>query len=102
MAGAGRLLDEPFSNLDFALRLQMVQLLHELLASRREPLTGVYVTHDVREALLLSHRLILLSPRPTTIRRTLDLPDLPLDERLYAPELHRLEMMVVEFLLGGS
>lgn len=96
------LLDEPFSNLDFALRLQMVQLLHDLIETRPEPLTAIYVTHDLREALLLSNRLILLSAIPTKIQRMIELPDLPLSERLHSEELREIEMEIIESLLNLS
>lgn len=94
------LLDEPFSNLDFALRLKMVELLHELLTRREQPLTGVYVTHDIREALLLSNRIALISKRPAHVRRIFELPNLPLHERLHMPEFQKIELEVIESLLN--
>lgn len=70
------LLDEPFSNLDLARRLKLIAQLRSLLAD--SGLGVVYVTHDVREALLLSDRLLLLSARPARVRRTYTLkPDTP-------------------------
>jgi iron(III) transport system ATP-binding protein len=53
------LLDEPLSNLDYKLRLQMRR---ELLAlQRRLGMTFVFVTHDQSEALALSDEIIVLS-----------------------------------------
>jgi putative spermidine/putrescine transport system ATP-binding protein len=52
------LMDEPLSNLDAALRLQMrseIRRLHQRLG-----LTTVYVTHDQEEALSLADRLVVL------------------------------------------
>lgn len=52
------LMDEPLSNLDAALRLEMraeIKRLH-----RRLGLTTVYVTHDQEEALSLADRLVVL------------------------------------------
>jgi putative spermidine/putrescine transport system ATP-binding protein len=53
------LFDEPLSNLDFKLRLQMRTELREL--QRRLGKTAVYVTHDQSEALALSDRIVVMS-----------------------------------------
>jgi ABC-type Fe3+/spermidine/putrescine transport system ATPase subunit len=53
------LLDEPLSNLDYKLRLQMRREL--LTLQRRLGMTFVFVTHDQSEALALSDRIIVLS-----------------------------------------
>jgi len=53
------LLDEPLSNLDFKLRIQMREELRHL--QRRLGTTFVYVTHDQTEALAMSDRIIVLS-----------------------------------------
>lgn len=52
------LLDEPFSNLDAALRVQMRDELRDILA--RAEATAVFVTHDQTEALALGDRIALL------------------------------------------
>jgi ABC-type nitrate/sulfonate/bicarbonate transport system ATPase subunit len=63
------LLDEPFGALDSITRGQMQEwLLHAL---EQEPRTVLLVTHDVDEALLLTHNVIVFSPRPGRILRTL-------------------------------
>ena len=52
------LLDEPFSNLDAALRTKMR---HELIRLQRElKITMVFVTHDQEEALILADRIAVL------------------------------------------
>jgi ABC-type nitrate/sulfonate/bicarbonate transport system ATPase subunit len=60
------LMDEPFSALDYLLRLRMrgelVRLLHEC------PRTVVFVTHDIEEAAQLADRIIVLTERPGRIR----------------------------------
>ncbi|WP_019590549.1 ABC transporter ATP-binding protein [Thioalkalivibrio sp. ALE20] len=52
------LLDEPLSNLDSQLRLQMRDELAALL--RRIGTTALYVTHDLHEAMTLGHRLVVM------------------------------------------
>jgi ABC-type sugar transport system ATPase subunit len=52
-------MDEPLSNLDAKLRLQMrteIKRLH-----RELPITTVYVTHDQSEAMLLSDRVVVMN-----------------------------------------
>jgi spermidine/putrescine ABC transporter ATP-binding subunit len=51
--------DEPLSNLDFKLRIQMREDLRNL--QRRLGKTSIYVTHDQTEALALSDRIAVLS-----------------------------------------
>jgi spermidine/putrescine ABC transporter ATP-binding subunit len=51
--------DEPLSNLDFKLRVQMRDELRGL--QRRLGKTAIYVTHDQTEALVLSDRIAVLS-----------------------------------------
>ncbi len=52
------LLDEPLSNLDAQLRLQMREQLREIVKSSGT--TSVYVTHDQKEALAMADRLAIM------------------------------------------
>jgi NitT/TauT family transport system ATP-binding protein len=61
------LLDEPFSALDAITRLEMQQLLLNVIAE--EKCTAVIVTHDIDEALLLGDRIFLMSRHPGRIYR---------------------------------
>lgn len=51
-------MDEPFSSLDLALKESLIGLVYEMWRERGE--TVVFVTHDVREAAVLSHRAVVL------------------------------------------
>lgn len=64
------LLDEPFGALDAITRAQLQGWLRELKQRLRR--TILFITHDVEEALLLSDRVYVLSPRPARI--TLEQP----------------------------
>lgn len=55
------LADEPLGALDAITRAEIQDWLHQLLSET--PTTMVMVTHDVDEALLLSHRVVLVSDR---------------------------------------
>lgn len=52
------LMDEPFASLDLGLKLKMAALFLDLW--RKNKRTAVFVTHDVDEALMLSHRIAVL------------------------------------------
>ena len=73
------LLDEPFGALDAQTRLRMQEWLLGLLA--RRPTAVILVTHDVEEALLLGHRLVLLSHRPARVVEQRDIPLPPSRDR---------------------
>jgi ABC-type nitrate/sulfonate/bicarbonate transport system ATPase subunit len=74
---AGReviLLDEPFGALDSLTRAGMQQWLVEVWEQHRK--TILLITHDVDEALFLSDRVYVLSPRPGRVVLSLEV-DLP-------------------------
>jgi NitT/TauT family transport system ATP-binding protein len=58
-------LDEPFSALDAITRDEMNQVLLDFWDRHRR--TALFVTHSIREAALLSDRILVMSARPGTI-----------------------------------
>jgi ABC-type Fe3+/spermidine/putrescine transport system ATPase subunit len=52
------LLDEPFSHLDYKVRLELIRELKRL--QRETGVTTIYVTHDQNEAMMLSDRLAVI------------------------------------------
>lgn len=67
------LLDEPFSALDYQTKLQLEDLVVEILRAKKK--TALLVTHDISEAIAMSDRIIVLDPNPGRIRRTFNIPD---------------------------
>lgn len=59
------LMDEPFGALDAQTKIQLEDLLLELWST--ESRTVLFVTHDLAEAVALSDRVIVMSPRPGKI-----------------------------------
>jgi NitT/TauT family transport system ATP-binding protein len=59
------LLDEPFVSLDEATADRLRLLLLDLWS--QHPTTVLFVTHDLREAILLADRIVLLSPTPAQV-----------------------------------
>lgn len=68
------LLDEPFGALDAITRIYMQQEITRIW--RTEKSTILLVTHDIDEAVFLSDRVIVMSNRPATIKKTIQI-DLP-------------------------
>jgi ABC-type nitrate/sulfonate/bicarbonate transport system ATPase subunit len=64
------LLDEPLGALDAFTRMNMQDELLRIWKERGT--TMVMVTHDVDEAIYLSDRVIVMSPRPAKIERSID------------------------------
>ena len=62
------LLDEPFSALDFQTRLSVCDDVYSIIRSENK--TALLVTHDISEAVSLSDRVIVLSPRPAAVKNT--------------------------------
>jgi NitT/TauT family transport system ATP-binding protein len=65
------LMDEPFSRLDAQTRASMHEEL--LRIHQLKPMTVVFVTHDVAEAVLLADQVAVMSSRPGTIRAVVDI-----------------------------
>ncbi|MCU0566068.1 MAG: ABC transporter ATP-binding protein [Oculatellaceae cyanobacterium Prado106] len=68
------LLDEPFGALDAFTREEMWSMLQALWM--RVKCVGILITHDLREAVFLSDKVYVMSPRPSTIiyEVNIDLP----------------------------
>ena len=66
------LMDEPFGALDAQTRNRMQ---HELLHIwQKTKKTILFVTHSVDEAVFLADRIVVLTPRPGTIREIVTVP----------------------------
>jgi NitT/TauT family transport system ATP-binding protein len=77
------LMDEPFAALDALTRDQLTLDLQELWAKTRK--TVLFITHSISEALFLSDKVVVFTPRPGMIDETISV-DLPRPRRLVMRE----------------
>jgi len=94
------LMDEPFGALDALTRDQLVLDLQQIWNERR--MTVLFVTHSVAEAVFLSDRVIVMTPRTGRIDRTIDI-ELPRPRTLAmreTPEFSKYSREILELLLA--
>jgi NitT/TauT family transport system ATP-binding protein len=82
------LMDEPFSGLDEWTARKMRQELMRIWQETRK--TIVFVTHSIREAVFLSQQILIVSPKPATVFKTVRV-DLP-----YPREYGNLQLFEIE------
>ena len=94
------LLDEPFGMLDSLTRMELQEVLADLLA--RDQKTSLMVTHDVDEALLMADRIVMMTSGPAaTIGEIVQVPFARPRNRtavLNHPECYPLRERLIEFL----
>ncbi len=94
------LLDEPFGMLDSLTRLELQQVLVELIAASKK--TTLMVTHDVDESLFLSDRIALMTSGPeATLGQLVEVPFARPRERrvvLEDPRYDPLRDVLIDFL----
>ncbi|WHX39711.1 ABC transporter ATP-binding protein [Mesobacillus sp. AQ2] len=67
------MLDEPFSALDYQTKLKLEDLVSNTFKSFGK--TAILVTHDIGEAIAMSDRIFLFSPRPGRLHKTFSMPE---------------------------
>src|SRR5436305_9139089 len=89
------LMDEPFGALDAVTRDQFVLDLQQIWNERR--MTVLFVTHSVPEAVFLSDRVMVMTPRPGRVDRMIDI-ELPRPRTLAMRETPEFASYVREIL----
>lgn len=91
------LMDEPFGALDAQTRESMQNALSDIW--ERTQKTILFITHDIREAIFLSNRVVVLGGRPATITNEI-VVDLPRPRNRHDPAFQELELFL-ERAIGG-
>lgn len=72
------LLDEPFSALDYQTRLEVSDDIFKIITDQHK--TAILVTHDISEAIAMGDEIIILSKRPATVKKVVNI-SFPLQNR---------------------
>lgn len=96
------LMDEPFGALDAFTRDEMNLLIQKIWMETGK--TIVFITHNVTEAIFLSDRVVVMSPRPGTVSHifNIDLPRPRTIEQTYTQEFIKLVLEIKATILHGS
>lgn len=86
------LLDEPFGALDAFTRAHMQEVLIDIWQKNKT--TMIFVTHDIDEAVYLANRIVVLKPRPGSIRSIVPV-DLPFPRKKANVSFQELRLKVL-------
>lgn len=89
------LMDEPYGQLDVELRFRLEDELIKLW--QKLGTTVIFITHNIEEAVYLSENILVLTNKPTSIKRRLDNP-LPRPRNVVAPSFIDLRNQVTELI----
>ena len=77
------LMAEPFSALDYQTRLKVSDDIYKII--KKENKTAIMVTHNIEEAISMANKIIILSKRPATIKKIIEIklenPSTPIENR---------------------
>jgi ABC-type nitrate/sulfonate/bicarbonate transport system ATPase subunit len=94
------LLDEPFKSLDVLLRLELVRLLVE--EWRISPRPIIFVTHEVQEAALVAHRVLIMRGSPAQVAGAFTLARSPAERRPEDPDVVHFAAQLYQELLAAA
>lgn len=89
------LMDEPYGHLDLHLKYKLEDELIHLWEETGT--TVIFITHNIEEAVYLSSKLMVLTNKPTKIKKLLD-NDLPRPRDIASPEFVQLRDQVTELI----
>jgi sulfonate transport system ATP-binding protein len=89
------LMDEPYSQMDLKLRYYLEDEITRIWRELKR--TVIFVTHNIEEAVYLAERILVLTPKPSTIKTEVKV-DLPRPRNFSDPEFVKIRDHVTEMI----
>lgn len=89
------LMDEPYGQMDIKLRYYLEDAVLKLW--RETDSTIIFITHNIEEAVYLSQRCLIMTPKPTTIKASIENP-LPYPRNVSDPEFIKLREQITDMI----
>lgn len=89
------IMDEPYGQLDIKLRYFLEDEVIRIW--KEEGSTVIFVTHNIEEAVYVAERILVLTPKPTSIKTEIKV-DLPHPRNISDPEFIKIREQVTELI----
>ncbi len=91
------IMDEPFKSLDIHLKIGIIDDLLTLWSDHK--FTMLTVTHDLKEAVLLADRILIVAGKPSTIVKEFFVPLTLAQRSIYEPRLLQIEAEILKTIM---
>ncbi|HBT50530.1 MAG TPA: ABC transporter ATP-binding protein [Petrotoga sp.] len=94
------LMDEPFTSLDLNIKLSIIEDMKKMW--NKSYFSILMVTHDIKEALILGNKIVILSQRPSRILKVFDIDLSEEEKNIYDKRFLELESQITKFVISQS
>jgi len=94
------LMDEPFTSLDLNIKLSIIKDIEKMW--KKNYFSILMVTHDIKEALMLGNKVVILSQRPARILNVFNINLSKEEKNIYDKRFLELESQITKFVMSQS
>jgi NitT/TauT family transport system ATP-binding protein len=94
------LMDEPFTSLDLNIKLSIIKDMEKMW--KKSYFSVLMVTHDIKEALMLGNKIVILSQRPSRILKVFNINLSEEEKNIYDKSFLELESQITKFVMSQS
>jgi len=94
------LMDEPFTSLDLNIKVSIIKDIEKMW--KKNYFSILMVTHDIKEALMLGNKVVILSQRPSRILNVFNINLSEEEKSIYDKNFLELESQITKFVMSQS